>query len=120
MEDANYPMGVKNSPNAPWNQNEKPSKEVEVTVIITLSKTVKINTEDYDIYIEEDEDGSIHEYMDYSNCSLREEVQKQIYLPSEAGYIVNNCKNEGVLPTKEMVDDLSNWNIDDFTVIPEE
>lgn len=42
----NYPIGA-DTPDAPWNQVENPEREVEVTISITLSKTVKIKVKDY-------------------------------------------------------------------------
>ena len=57
----NYPIGA-DTPDAPWNQVENPEKEVEVTISITLSKTVKIKVRDYKI---EQEFRSI-----YKNTSL--------------------------------------------------
>ena len=44
----NYPIGT-DTPDAPWNQVENPEREVEVTISITLSKTVKIKVRDYKI-----------------------------------------------------------------------
>ena len=37
----NYPLGADN-PDAPWNQKENPEREIEVTVSVTLSKTIKV------------------------------------------------------------------------------
>ena len=41
-ESGYYPPGAEHDPNAPWNQEELPEREIEVTVSVTLSKTVKI------------------------------------------------------------------------------
>ena len=44
----NYPLGADN-PDASWNQEENPEREIEVTVSVTLSKTIKVKVSDYDI-----------------------------------------------------------------------
>ena len=48
MDNYNYPVGA-DTPDAPWNQVDNPEKEIEVTVSVTLSKTVRINVSDYEI-----------------------------------------------------------------------
>lgn len=105
---------------APWNQTENPDKEIEVTVSITLSKTVKIKVNDYKVINQEkDEDGNYSEKIDYSDCDLKKAVEEQIYLPNEAGYLLNTSFNSGMVPPKYKAEDLLNWNIDDFVVVPE-
>ena len=44
-----YPTGTYNNPDAPWNEVAKKPQKVEVTVSITLSKTVEIEVDDYTI-----------------------------------------------------------------------
>lgn len=115
----NYPIGADNK-YAPWNNEDKKPKEVEVTASITLSKTFKINVTDYkvlDTY--KDEEGNIIKDIDYSECDLKTAIQEQVYLPNEAGYLFKICLDEKQLPTLDKVEDLSNWNIDDFEVILE-
>lgn len=93
-----YPLGVDN-PNAPWNQEENPEREIEVTVSVTLSKTIKVKVSDYDIVDSgKDEDGNYFEDIDYSNCDLKEAVENQIILPQAK---------------------FPDWNIDDYEVILE-
>ena len=108
----NYPIGA-DTPDAPWNQVENPEREVEVTISITLSKTVKIKVKDYEIVDSgRDEDGEYFEDIDYSNCDLKSAVEEQLLLPQDAGdlMIKNNIK-EGY--------DLQNYIVDDFEVILE-
>lgn len=77
----NYPLGVDNS-NAPWNQIDNPEKEIEVTVIITLSRKVKVKVDDYIVTDSgKDEDGDYYEEIDYSNCDLKSAVENQYVLP---------------------------------------
>ena len=112
MDNYNYPCGT-DEPNAPWNQADNPEREIEVTVSVTLSKTVKIKVSDYEITDSgKDEDGEYFEDIDYSNCDLKGAVEKQIVLPQSAHmYVKGNSKVQ---------EDLSNWYVDDLEINLEE
>ena len=45
----NYPMGAKDDPRAPWNEQINADKEIEVEVSVTLKKKLKILVDDYDV-----------------------------------------------------------------------
>ena len=109
-ESGYYPPGVEHDPNAPWNQVDNPEREIEVTVSVTLSKTVKIKVSDYEITDSgKDEDGEYFEDIDCSNCDLKSAVEEQIVLPQSAHmYVKSNPK---------VREDLSNWCVDDLEVI---
>lgn len=109
-ESGYYPSGTENSPDAPWNQVDNPEREIEVTVSVTLSKTVKIKVSDYQITDSgKDEDGKYFEDIDYSNCDLKSIVEEQILLPQ-------NAYTTQLMETKDRRD-LEGWSIDDFEVI---
>ena len=112
MDNYNYPCGT-DGPNAPWNQADNPEREIEVTVSVTLSKTVKIKVSDYEITDSgKDEDGEYFEDIDYSNCNLKEAVKEQVILLQSAHmYVKGNPK---------VHEDLSNWCVDDLEVNLEE
>ena len=112
MDNYNYPMGA-DTKDAPWNQVDNPEREIEVTVSVTLSKTVKIKVSDYEITDSgKDEDGEYFENIDYSNCDLKGAVEGQIVLPQSAHtYAKSNPK---------VHEDLSNWCVDDLEVNLEE
>lgn len=112
----NYPPGAEHNPNAPWNQVDNPEREIEVTVSVTLSKTVKIKVSDYEITDSgKDEDGEYFENIDYSNCDLKGAVEEQIVLPQKAwNYIAPKTKKD-----VKAISDLKDWNVDDFEVIEE-
>lgn len=113
MDNYNYPMGA-DTKDAPWNQVDNPKREIEVTVSVTLSKTVKIKVSDYEITDSgKDEDGEYFEDIDYSNCDLKGAVEEQIVLPQEAYRFITSSGNKSV---KEK---LKGWNVDDFEVIEE-
>lgn len=113
---SNYPMGAEYDPRAPWNQEEHPDQEIEVTISVTLSKTVKISVNDY-IVTEKDEDGN--PAIDYSMCNLKSAVDEQIYLPQEAGKFIQEGLDTNVIISasyKDIADDLKEWDVDDFEV----
>lgn len=112
IESGYYPPGAEHDPNAPWNQKKLPEKEIEVTVSVALSKTVKIKVSDYTITdFGKDEDGEYFEDIDYSDCDLKKAVEEQITLPQNA------CVH--MLPQTKLYEDLAGWNVDDFEVILE-
>ena len=114
---SNYPpMSQSEWDNAPWNQVDSPEKEIEVTVSVTLSKTVKIKVSDYEITDSgKDEDGEYFENIDYSNCDLKGAVEEQIVLPQKAwDYIAPKSRRE-----VNAIFDLKGWNVDDFEVVKE-
>lgn len=115
-ESGYYPPGAEHDPNAPWNQADNPEREIEVTVSVTLSKTVKIKVSDYEITDSgKDEDGEYFEDINYSNCDLKGAVEEQIVLPQKAwDYIAPKTKKD-----VKAISDLKDWNVDDFEVIEE-
>ena len=112
MDNYNYPMGA-DTKDAPWNQVDNPEREIEVTVSVTLSKTVKVRVSDYKITDSgKDEDGECFKDIDYSDCDLKGAVEEQIVLPQSAHpYVKSNPK---------VHEDLSNWCVDDLEVNLEE
>ena len=73
MDNYNFPIGADN-PDAPWNEIELPAIDTEVTVSITISKTIKVPVIDYTL----DEEG----YPDFSNCDLKKAVSNSGKLPN--------------------------------------
>lgn len=96
-------------PNAPWNKENPPEKEIEVLVSMTLSKTVKIKVNDYTEETGIDEEGDYFDKIDYSSCNLYEAVKNQVYLLDEA-YKFIDTKNKK---------DFEGWNIDELEIIKE-
>jgi len=65
-------------------RNAHPPVELEVTVSVTMSKTVRIKVEDYaDNGIMKDEDGEYSRDIDTSCCDLRAAVEAQVALPQD-------------------------------------
>lgn len=98
----NYPLLSQSEERiAPWNAKENMPKKVEVTVSITLSKTVEIEVTDYTATEEIDEDNNHNIIYDYSECNLEQAVRDQIPLPNSAW-------------------EFNDWDEDDFAVNLEE
>lgn len=95
MDNYNYPLGA-DTKDAPWNEVEVPEEEIEVTVSVTLSKTVRIKVTDYTVESGTDEEGEHFKEIDYSNCDLKKAVEEQITLPQDT------CKG---------------WDVDDFEIV---
>ena len=100
MNNYDYPMGA-DTPDAPWNQVEPESRKIEVTVSITLSKTVEVEVTDYTAEEDYDEDGYNGINYDYSECDLEQAVRDQVTLPNSVG-------------------EFNDWVEDDFAVNLEE
>ncbi len=112
----NLPTGAANDPAAPYNQIDNPDREIEVTVSIVLSKTVKILVNDYTVEdYEIDRDGTYVFVENYSECDLETAVKEQIILPQDSHkhFIVNT--KEG----KKAFEDAKDWIVNDLVVIKE-
>ena len=111
MDNYSYPIGA-DTPDAPWNQADNPEREIEVTVSVTLSKTVKVKVSDYAITDSgKDEDGEYFEDIDYSKCDLKRVVEEQITLPQDAyKYVKGEFDND-------QYNDLKGWCVDDFEIV---
>ena len=81
--DGNYPPGAANDPNAPWNERETPEKEFEVCITQTLSKTVKVTTNNYIPDGGVDDDGHYYLDADTSDTNWREVYKNSHYTPLE-------------------------------------
>ena len=113
---SNCPIGSDYDPKAPWNQEKQPEHEIEVMISVTLSRTVKINVNDYTV-LGKDEDGNLD--IDYSTCDLESAVKDQIYLPQEAGKLIQEGLDANVIISAnygDIAEDLKDWNVDDFEV----
>lgn len=113
-------------PDAPWNQVDLPEREIEVTISVTLSKTVKVMVDDYEIDMDADEDGRYLSY-DFSNCDLNKAVEDQVVLPQNLAEFTErmfnidlDLKAAGMSKyLKDAITDCKNWSVDEMEVIAE-
>lgn len=114
-------------PDAPWNQIELPEEEIEVTVSVTLSKTVKVRVNDYKVINGVGEDGPFSG-IDYSECNLHKAVEDQIVLPQNLAEFTERIFNEHSANLKAVgmpkhlenaITDCKDWYVDDMEVILE-
>ena len=64
----NFPPGAANDPSAPYNEVEVPDMEFDVTISMSLSKTVKCSTNKYNPVVIDEPHNRLHEeYPDTSD-----------------------------------------------------
>lgn len=125
MDNYNYPAGSDTS-DAPWNQVDLPEKEIEVTISVTLSKTVKVMVDDYEVEEDADEDGRYLSY-DFSECDLNKAVEDQVVLPQNLAEFTERMFNHDLnlkaagMPKylKDAIADCKDWCVDEMEVILE-
>ena len=100
MNNYDYPIGS-DTPDAPWNQIDPEPRKIEVTVSITLSKTVEVEVTDYTAEEDIDEENNHNIIYDFSECNLEQAVRNQILLPNDT-------------------EEFNSWTEDDFAVNLEE
>lgn len=91
-------------------------RKVNVTISVTLSKTVEVEVNDYKINNKGfDENHDYYEDIDYSDCDLKKAVEEQIILPHKAyKTIMANTER-----SKKAYEDLKGWDVDDYEVVLE-
>lgn len=127
MESGYYPPGAEFDPRAPYNQVDLPEKEIEVTISVTLSKTVKVTVDDYEVDEGRDEDGYYCNY-NFSECNLQKAVEDQIVLPQNLAKFTEEMLNQDLnlkaagMPgyLKGAIADCKGWTVDEMEVISEE
>lgn len=113
-------------PDAPWNQVDLPEREIEVTISVTLSKTVKVMVDDYEVEEDADEDGRYLSY-NYDDRDLHKAVEDQVVLPQNLAEYTERMFNHDLnlkaagMPRylKEAIADCKDWSVDDYEVILE-
>ena len=116
MNNYDYPAGA-DTRDTPWNEEDNPTKDIIVTVSITLSKTLPIKVSDYKIVDSGiDEDDNSFQDIDYSDCDLKGAVEEQIILPQDAWKNLRSTFEH----RDRVFNDLKDWNVDDFEVILEQ
>lgn len=100
MSIGDYPPGAEFDERAPYNEPIHPEIEINVLISVTLSKTVKVRVNDYNITGgEKDDNGNYVLDYDYSDCDLHTAVKEQVFLPQDI---------------------IKDWNVDEMECIIDE
>lgn len=126
MNDYYYYPVEEDTSDVSWCQEDLPKKEIEVTVSVTISKTVKIEVDDYKVEEIIDENGRYLSY-DYSDCNLLKAVEEQLVLPQNLAEFTERMFTQDLdlkaakMPRylKEAVTDCKDWIVDDMACILE-
>lgn len=108
---------------APWCKEDPPEIEIEVTVSVTLSKTVKVMVSDYKV----EEDADNNPSYNFSDCNLYKAVEEQVVLPQNLAVFTErmfdhdlNLKAAGMPKyLKDSIEDCKDWSVDEMEVIIE-
>lgn len=103
----NYPAGA-DVPWAPWNDPSIENTEIEVTVSLTLSKTLKIRVPSIN-----------NRVLPITDSELKEAVKNQVWLPHEL-HSVGDLILKDSPAQKSIIKDWENWVEDDFEVVMED
>ena len=103
----NYPAGA-DVPWAPWKDPSIENIEVEVTVSLTISKTLKIHIP-----------GINGKPFPITDSELKDAVINQKWLPHELSNIGDLILKDNS-EQKSIIEDLDNWVEDDFDVVLED
>ena len=107
MSDGRIPAGA-DVPWAPWNEPSVENIEVEVTVSLTISKTLKIHIP-----------GAEGKPFHITDSELKDAVINQRWLPHEIANIGDLILKDSPAQ-KSIIEDLDNWVEDDFEVVLED
>ena len=107
MNDGRIPAGA-DVPWAPWNEPSIEDIEVEVTVSLTISKTLKIHIP-----------GAEGKPFPITDSELKDAVINQRWLPHEISNIGDLILKDNS-EQKSIIEDLDNWVEDDFEVVLED
>lgn len=122
-ESGYYPPGAEFDPSAPYNEVPIPEKEFEVTISQTVSKTVKVLTDDY-AQCYDDECG--YTYADTENTDWKEaynrdheDIPKLLellrnYLEKDLEYGDSKYSKEQL---KYYLEECDNWIVDETEVV---
>lgn len=77
---SNVPLGVDYDNNAPWHDHRK---EIQVTVSITISKTLNLTVDNRRLEDYQDEDGYVTTTSNYTEEEIIDLVKEQHVLPHD-------------------------------------
>lgn len=116
-----YPPGAEHDPRAPYNQEEPPERDFDVTVCQSLSKQTTVTSQSY--YIERDEE--CPDVIKTIDVNWEKEYSNQHFTPLELIEEFKKClENETIIGMnhrykQRLIEECSNWVEDETEVIEE-
>lgn len=121
-----YPPGAEFDPSAPYNQQDPEPMEVDVTVSYTLSKDTTIESDQYVMEEDYDEDtGKKYHYPNFEGADLRQDYKDScITLPELLNELIDLAQEQidrGVSEKneqyyKDIIEAASGWIVDEMEV----
>lgn len=112
MESGYYPPGAEHDPRAPWNQEDNPEQEFDVTITQTLEKTLTVWTGQYNLIYDRDEDGGYVQY-DTSDTYWNDVYAEDHYTPLQLIALFKRMleSKEEISDSKRkhLIEECSNW-----------
>ena len=118
----NYPCGA-DTPDAPWNEQRVPERDFDLNVVVTLSKTVGITTDNYIPEFDE-EDG--HTYANTEDTDWKQEYNDKCYTITDLlellqGYVKEDLKRYKGSKGKEqelneILEACKDWSVDELEI----
>lgn len=90
-ESGYFPLGAEYDPSAPWNQEENPENEFDVTISQSLSKSTTVHTNDY---IDEYDDFEKEHFMNTSDTDWMAAYKEEHYTPLQLIEILKKTSEE--------------------------
>ena len=129
MDNYNYPMGA-DTPDAPWNEPMIPELEFDVTISMSLSKTVKCMSNKYQPILTDEPHNGIHEeYPDTTDTNWGEVYAEGCHktipeLLKILKKVLEEDKAKGVMHentwwTDAIIKECEDWIVDDETYVGE-
>ena len=116
----NYPAGAEHDPNAPYNETVVPEQEFTVDVSVTLTKTVKLRTNNY---TPEFDEGSGAVYTNTTDIDWEEDYKNQCYTIPELLEVLQEYLKQDLQRAvfkdkrrkiKQMIKDCKGWKVEDM------
>lgn len=127
-ESGYYPPGA-DTPDAPWNEKEKPLRAFDVCACQTLSKSTEVYADDYTLNAEQDEEGFWFTETDTSDINWRAAYNNYHYTPLELIELFKEFLQKhlpdpivdlkGYKKYKRLIKECEGWTEDELEIIEE-
>lgn len=119
IESGYHPPGAEFDSRAPWNEITPPEEEFDITITQTLSKTVTVVTDEYELIIEHDEDGGYRE-LNTEDTDWKDVYEREHHTPAQLISILKRILETGEELSPRLkeyiIEDCENWCVDDYEI----